>query len=1135
MSELLNFTLIAQAGATATMQAANEGSGMMPNWLLAIIFLVVVFILPFVVGSFLAKSLRMATDGGRFGLALCTITAAVLICALAGFKLPLGVDMKGGTILTYDVIKSKEKLNDAVSAKDVVTALQNRLNPSGTKEISIRPYGENQIEVVVPNVDPFEVNQIKKLISDAGMLKFRILANTQDHADIIEAARGQARETKIAMLRTVYAADKHAFGEWYPIGRKDKLDKGYYPLRYGYSPRNIYRNARNGQLLEVPALSNDRLSFEKWLAKEKIDNIEILTAFERGGKPFELISGDDLASAGTRFDGKTGLPSVSFTLTTAGSTKMFAMTAMNQPVGDFHRQMAIILDEQVLSAPQLNSPISSSGEITGNFTRDEVEYMVRILRAGKLPAALSKQPTAENRIGSLLGVSAVQKGTYASILSLIGTFACIILYYRFSGIVAAIALALNGIMILATMILIQQPLTLPGLAGAVLTLGMAVDANVLVFERMREEVQKGSTTRMAIRNGFDRALTTITDSNLTTVISAVVLYWIGTDQIRGFAVSLIIGIVISMFTAVYCSRIMFDVAEKLRKCSLSMSDGLGWLKKTTMGERDIDFMAWQKFNVMVSLVLIVIGLVAVGYRGRQFLAIDFTGGTSATFLLKKPMEADELRKITESIFDKDENGERIESTLQRMEQEPLNTVFKIDTSLSRIEDLRKRLVDGLGQHKEVELVSFKAQVKLTPDPKATGWLTPAVGARLVAMQDPAAAPNPLRTEEAPAAQPPAADATPAAQPAAAPAADAKPATEAPAATPSVAAPAANQTPPQAEATVIPANPAEGVVPGSTAPAAAPPAPSVTSLISLALSKSSDSGDTTKDGDPARMSYQALMERVNGSAAAVGLNNVTEKTVIMRPVPMVDDWTPNSSAGFSTWEIEVPLDAATAQTLADQLQKDVEQEPVWLSLSNIGERVAGDMKEKAVAALLVSVLFIIAYIWFRFQKIAYGLAAVIALLHDVLITLGIVALCHWLAVPLGFLLIEDFKIDLIMVAAFLTIIGYSLNDTIVVFDRIREVRGKSPRLTSDMVNVSVNQTLSRTLLTSSTTLLTIALLYFFGGEGIHGFTFALFVGIVVGTYSSIFIASPVLLWLANRQQPSAAVVTTGRKLGSRPTA
>jgi SecD/SecF fusion protein len=168
-------------------------------------------------------------------------------------------------------------------------------------------------------------------------------------------------------------------------------------------------------------------------------------------------------------------------------------------------------------------------------------------------------------------------------------------------------------------------------------------------------------------------------------------------------------------------------------------------------------------------------------------------------------------------------------------------------------------------------------------------------------------------------------------------------------------------------------------------------------------------------------------------------------------------------------------------------------------------------------LLLSLVFITAYIWFRFQKVAYGLAAVIALVHDVVITLGIIALCHWLARYLGFLLIEDFKIGLTEIAAFLTIIGYSLNDTIVVFDRIREVRGKSPKLTVKMVNDSVNQTLSRTLLTSGTTILTLAIFYVFGGEGIHAFSFALLFGIIIGTYSSIFVASPVLLWLVQREE------------------
>ncbi len=339
----------------------------------------------------------------------------------------------------------------------------------------------------------------------------------------------------------------------------------------------------------------------------------------------------------------------------------------------------------------MNTAISTNGIIEGNFTREEVEFIVQILRAGKLPASLSPQPISESRIGSLLGAATIEKGTYASILSVFVTLSCLLLYYRFSGVVAAVALVLNGLMIWATMILIQQPLTLPGLAGMVLTLGMAVDANVLVFERMREEVAKGSTSRMAIRNGFDRAFTTIVDSNLTTLIAAVVLYWIGTDQIRGFAVALIIGILISMFTAVFCARIIFDISEKIGALSLSMSDGIAWAKKSLLGEREIDFMSWQKFNVGVSIVIIIIGLIGLGIRGKNFLAIDFNGGTSATIQLAEPVVADEMRPIMDKIFDKDEKGQTVEWTLQRMEQEPLNTVYKIDTSFTNVEDLKKTL------------------------------------------------------------------------------------------------------------------------------------------------------------------------------------------------------------------------------------------------------------------------------------------------------------------------------------------------------------------------------------------------------------------------------------------------------------
>ena len=227
------------------------------------------------------------------------------------------------------------------------------------------------------------------------------------------------------------------------------------------------------------------------------------------------------------------------------------------------------------------------------------------------------------------------------------------------------------------------------------------------------------------------------------------------------------------------------------------------------------------------------------------------------------------------------------------------------------------------------------------------------------------------------------------------------------------------------------------------------------------------------------------------------------------------WEGGSNA-FKEWTLRIAADEQQTATLLDNLAKRFANEPVWPSSSKIGGQVADRMQNKALMAIFVSMIGIIIYIWVRFQHLTYGLAAVLATFHDVMITVGAIAVSTWLASALGFLLIEEFKINLTVVAALLTIIGYSINDTIVVFDRIREVRGKSPRLTFEMANQSVNQTLSRTLLTGSTTMIVLVVLYAFGGEGIHVFCFSLLVGCVVGTYSSVFIATPLVLWMSGEK-------------------
>ena len=232
----------------------------------------------------------------------------------------------------------------------------------------------------------------------------------------------------------------------------------------------------------------------------------------------------------------------------------------------------------------------------------------------------------------------------------------------------------------------------------------------------------------------------------------------------------------------------------------------------------------------------------------------------------------------------------------------------------------------------------------------------------------------------------------------------------------------------------------------------------------------------------------------------------------------------SSRRVTEWDLKTTLKLDATEKLLKTFAARLKEDPVFRSSTNVGGQVAGDTQNQAFVALFASLVFIIGYIWVRFQRVTFGLAAVVALVHDVLITLGVIALSQFIAsVPAIAepLQLEAFKISLPILAAFLTIIGYSLNDTIVVFDRIREVRGKSPYLSAEMINKSINQTLSRTLLTSLTTLIVVVILYFLGGPGIHGFAFALVIGVIAGTYSSVFIASPVLLWMSGSQHTNPA--------------
>ena len=542
---------------------------------------------------------------------------------------------------------------------------------------------------------------------------------------------------------------------------------------------------------------------------------------------------------------------------------------------------------------------------------------------------------------------------------------------------------------------------------------MSVDANVLIFERIREERTAALPCEWQFVNGFARATRTIVDANVTTLITAIVIYKIAPDNVKGFGVTLILGIVMSMYSAIFLSRIVFDVCERTRR-----------LKKLSMaqivGTTNINFLSKGAVALVFSSVLIVVGLASVYNRGDDMLNIDFTGGSKVTFIFKQ----DQTMPYADvkGLLEKTDLNEKNLSLVAVGDKGDRYTVSSTNEDVGAVQQLLQK---EFGEH----LQTYHVQLQ---DIRAL----------------------PAETNDA----------------------------------------------------------AEGDEQVSTA-RRNPFAGGTSAQLNFSLGGNSDEDGGVSFDTATQLVQDALEATEHGGAASALINPDLE-------------YSPGSARPYSLWEVQLALPEDQAREVLSHLEGLTNDSPIFPLANKIGGRVAGDMKTKAIAAIAISFIGIVAYIWFRFQKVIYGFAAVLALVHDVLITLGIIAMSAFVveSIPIlaSALLIEKFQISLTIVAAILTIIGYSLNDTIVVFDRIREVKGKSPQLNADIINTSINQTLARTLLTSLTTLLTVVLLYSLGGDGIHGFAFALVAGVLAGTYSSIFIASPALL----RMSQHAEAATTG---------
>lgn len=967
-------------------EVTEKSTSQISGWGIFLI-LAVVFVLPFVLGALIAHALKMKDFSRKIGLVLFTavIASTPFVWQVAHGHdwrnaIRLGIDLAGGSNMVFEVDegRSEKELSNEVMDQ-MVGAIGRRINPSGTEEVTVRKVGQNRIEVIVPGADSDDVQRIKSLITRLGSLEFDIVANRRDHATIVNRAlESPGKDIRDGEGRVV--------ASWREVNGDDTYNE-------------------------------DQMVSRPFTREDGTQGTEVLVIIEPN--PERRVTGKYLVRARQSTD-QNGAPAVAFTFNARGGTLFSQLTSKNRPSKDgFHRHLAVLLDGKVHSAPRLITTIGSEGQITGQFTQKEITDLLNVLNAGALEVPLKPEPVSEFSISPLLGSDVQEKGKQAIVIAAIAVIVFMLVYYRFAGLVANICLTLNLLLVMGTMSFINATFTLPGLAGLVLTIGMAVDANVLIFERIREEKNRGSSLRMAINNGFSRAFTTIIDANLTTLIVAIVLYIIGTDQVRGFAVTLFIGIVMSMFTALYVGRIIFDIFERKR-----------WISDLKMmsivGNTSVDFLGKKKLAAVLSIALIVVGLGVVVSRGQENLDIDFTGGTMVTFEFEKPQNIDDVRGLLQAEFGSSLTLEELQLS---NDPESEGRFFRLRTTMNDSDKSNEEESATNSIRKNLNAAFKDSAHQLRKVTMGFGEIKKLDG-----------------SEEAPAGA-------------------------------------------EVELTF------SGEVKPST----------VDNYLKEAIAEIKNDDGTPKYDRIPEFSLTGITDgEKEAGAEAEEVNRFKKMTMQSGPDLLVDD----------------------LQTALNSMQAVMETTAILDEVNSFDSSVAGEMQESALLAMLISLIAIVAYVWFRFQRITFGLAAVAALVHDVLVVLGLVALGSILSTtPLGPVLgLSDFKINLPMIAAFLTIVGYSLNDTIVVFDRIREVRGKNPALTTAMVNESLNQTLARTLLTSITTLIVVLILYAIGGEGIHGFAYCLVLGVIVGTYSSIFIASPVLVWLMNRPGSATARAT-----------
>ncbi len=853
---------------------------------------------------------------------------------------------------------------------------------------------------------------LKRLLAGAGVLDFRITVDIGEHP----AESRLRQELRERGPRNVQSTDAH----WYRINKLETWYDSTGDLEFIQTNPQAYFQSRRG------------------LIAEQYAGDYYVLCWDAPGSRLTRAEGEwQVNSAYPTTDSRTGLPAIGFEMNARGAGLLPELTGAH-----LGNKLAVLLDDEVYTAPNLQSKIGKSGQITGSFDDRELNYIINVLAAGSLQAKLSPTPISESRLAPSMGADNLKTSLYTGLIAFALVAAFMVVYYFGSGMIAVVALVVNFVLVLGIMALNHAAFTVPGIAGVVLTFGQAVDSNVLIYERMREEFHRGANMRDAVRLGFSRALSPIVDGNISNLIICAVLYFFGTQEIKGFAITLGVGILTTLFTALVVSRFIFTVLIEYAGWSRTSQLPMAFPIVQKALSPHVDWMK-HRWGFLGALVVFLVASAAITvHQGEKLLGTEFRGGTEVKPEFKTNPTTQQPVTLTRKQVQERlaalaaKSDPDIKRLLDESESLPINP------QADNVTSDKFKIVFGKFSEPQVVLASITNEFADVMETRV------ALSFKGVELEDARSAPIHEVVSKTLGE--------------------------------SVQEPALRED--------------VGTYMGGGA------------VMLKDLRPAATLGDlgTRLNEMRQRPEFSHTLARQREVRIIEGNESEVKSAVIL-----VRDESVSSFNNTDRWASEV---------------RDVEWRLTREALTRTGQlasvetfsaAIASTFKAQAVISTLLSLLILTIYVWVRFGAGRWAIAATLPLFADVIGIVGLIALAQLLyenpstnslARTLGLL---PFKLDLAQVAAVLTIVGYSLNDKIIILDRIRENKGKTPYASYAVVNESINQTMTRTIITAGAHMITTIVLYLWGGEAVRGFAYTFNLGVILGTYTSI-VSTP-LVW------------------------